>query len=231
LEQWMYASSTSTTTHRSARGPRSRRSRRPSVPAKPQNWWLSTMRADPCHDAVAPVFGIRDRDRVDDLHEAGRTGSEGAIRFALAVGRGDEDHVHFGDERLHLLVQMVEHLPVIEDLRSTRRPVPLLQLALASRSRHALDLLGQGQRGTRPPVTPRTRHPLGGRRPPTPTGGTLTRSAHGERCCQHTEGWLRHGVVVTTSRSERPPWFLRRRGGPDQPAAARPAAPRPRPEE
>ncbi len=84
---------------------------------------------------VPPVLGVRERPRVEHVQEAGRSGAETVVALAAGVRGGQEEHLLPGHELPHALVEVVEHLLVVEALRTPLRAEALLDGALSLTAR------------------------------------------------------------------------------------------------
>jgi len=85
--------------------------------------------ADRQEHAVAVVDRERDRALVQNTHEAGVAALVGAVRSAVLVGGGDEEHVHALDERAVAVADDVGHLDVLEPVGEPARVEAVLQRA------------------------------------------------------------------------------------------------------
>src|SRR5260370_27575039 len=77
--------------------------------------------------AIAPIFGVDQRLRVERLHESGVAGAKTRMAFTCGAGGREKYHLHPGDERTHRVVQMIDHLMLVNPERVPGFPEPTLE--------------------------------------------------------------------------------------------------------
>jgi hypothetical protein len=66
------------------------------------------------HHAVAPVFRVGDRRRVDDVDKPGWPGAKAHVAVPGRITGGDERHVGATDEGRHRWVELAQQLLAVE---------------------------------------------------------------------------------------------------------------------
>src|SRR6266851_5725831 len=89
------------------------------------------------HHAVAAIFGINQRVRVERLHESRVPGAKARVAFTAGTGSREKRHLHPADERPHRIVQVVDHLVLVKCESVSSLPVFSLQRAFSRRTQHS----------------------------------------------------------------------------------------------